>query len=322
MKEFMEFLSSREVLIVLIVGLVIGILFSTYFIIKKVSRKMKMKHNTKELTNLVLQIEEETKKEEAVMDKIIEEVKNVEVEAEIINEEVIEVKKEVVPVVVEEKEELIVEDVVKNDHVGIKKEEEELKYTGITPSKTEAQEELRKATEELLKTQIEQTNDIIDLTKFEAEQEENAIISMEELMQKSEVLYQQNEVTQYQDEGNEPISLKDLEQRMSDIKTTPIEVIEEVGPVIIKEEVIETTASKTIDVSKDYNKVNINDAYKTEHVFKSSPIISPIFGIENNNNSTNSMELENTANYEKLDEEIRKTNEFLVTIKELQKNLD
>lgn len=321
MKEFIEFLSSREVLIVLIVGLVIGILFSTYFIIKKVSKKMKVRHNTKELTNLVLQIEEETKKEEAVMDKIIDEVKNNEVQAEFISEEVIEVKKGVVPIVLEEKEE-VTATVNENVSVEIKKEEEELKYTGLTPSKTEAQEELRKATEELLKTQIEQANDIIDLTKFEAEQEENAIISMEELMRKSEVLYQQNEITQYQDEGNEPISLKDLEKKMNDIKTTTIEDIEEVGPVIIKEEVIESTAPKNIDLSKDYNKVNINDAYKAEHVFKSSPIISPIFGIENSNNSTNSMELENTANYEKLDEEIRKTNEFLVTLKELQKNLD
>ena len=34
------------------------------------------------------------------------------------------------------------------------------------------------------------------------------------------------------------------------------------------------------------------------------------------------IELENTANFEKLDEEIRKTNEFLMTLKELQKKLD
>ena len=34
------------------------------------------------------------------------------------------------------------------------------------------------------------------------------------------------------------------------------------------------------------------------------------------------MELENTANYDNLDEEIRKTNEFLMTLRELQKKLD
>ena len=40
-------------------------------------------------------------------------------------------------------------------------------------------------------------------------------------------------------------------------------------------------------------------------MFKSSPVILPIFGIEKKESTTN-MELENTANYEKLDEEIKK----------------
>ena len=34
------------------------------------------------------------------------------------------------------------------------------------------------------------------------------------------------------------------------------------------------------------------------------------------------MMLENTANYDKFDEEIKKTNEFIVTLKELQEKLD
>ena len=52
-------------------------------------------------------------------------------------------------------------------------------------------------------------------------------------------------------------------------------------------------------------------------------MISPVYGIEHpNTSSATDIELENTANYEKLDEEIRKTNEFLMTLKELQKKLD
>ena len=35
-----------------------------------------------------------------------------------------------------------------------------------------------------------------------------------------------------------------------------------------------------------------------------------------------SQELENTANYEKLDAEIKKTNDFLMTLKELHNHLD
>ena len=56
--------------------------------------------------------------------------------------------------------------------------------------------------------------------------------------------------------------------------------------------------------------------------FKSSPVISPVYGIEKEEISANELELENTANYEKLDEEIKKTNEFLMTLRELQKKLD
>ena len=49
-----------------------------------------------------------------------------------------------------------------------------------------------------------------------------------------------------------------------------------------------------------------------------------IFGIEKDEEtmSQTELELENTANYEKLDEEIKKTNEFLMTLRELQKKLD
>ena len=47
-----------------------------------------------------------------------------------------------------------------------------------------------------------------------------------------------------------------------------------------------------------------------------TPVISPICGLEKN--YKRDLELENTADYEKLDEEIKKTNEFLMTLKELQ----
>ena len=72
------------------------------------------------------------------------------------------------------------------------------------------------------------------------------------------------------------------------------------------------------------NTVKVEEPIYQEHKkFKSSPVISPVYGIERPSDvSHNDIELENTANFEKLDEEIRKTNEFLMTLKELQKNLD
>ena len=62
---------------------------------------------------------------------------------------------------------------------------------------------------------------------------------------------------------------------------------------------------------------------KSKTPYKPTPVISPIFGIEEDKlSSDNSLKLENTANYDKLDAEIRKTNEFLSKLKELQKKLD
>ena len=202
-----------------------------------------------------------------------------------------------------------------------------MQYTDAVPTQEEAKEELRQATIELLKAQEQQKveeSKNIELTEFEEEQEKNAIISVEELMKKSDILYEQNETTQYADEGNEPISLKDLERRMNNIK-------EEAKALDIKQQEPEIIESTPIEISKEEtNKVVLDDfysidktkAYNDDHIFKSSPIISPIFGIEKQHTNDNSLELENTANYEKLDEEIKKTNEFLGKLRELQKNLD
>ena len=53
--------------------------------------------------------------------------------------------------------------------------------------------------------------------------------------------------------------------------------------------------------------------------YKPTPFISPIFGLEKENKTN--LELENTADYDKLDEEIRKTNEYIMTLQELQNNV-
>ena len=62
------------------------------------------------------------------------------------------------------------------------------------------------------------------------------------------------------------------------------------------------------------------EAYKGD--FVSSPFISPVSGIDEESNSLAEIQLENTANLEKLEKEIRKTNEFLTILNDLKKNLD
>ena len=60
-----------------------------------------------------------------------------------------------------------------------------------------------------------------------------------------------------------------------------------------------------------------------------SPVISPVYGtmkeeetIHDDFTSSAKLKLEQTANLEKLDEELKKTNEFLAVLKELKKKLD
>jgi len=373
MNELMEFLSTDEVRIVIAVAIAICILGTLYFIIEKSYHSKRKKRNTKELNELIEQLENNEKSnnivvEQPVIEKIIEPVTELKKETSIEKENPAEViplkvvtleeKKQEVPLVIpieefeknkeenstpvleiKEENKTLPKDSVTDIYEKVKdeietldlddnKKEESLQYTDAVPNQEEAKEELRKATIELLKAQEKQEQQEesknIELTEFEEEQEKNAIISVEELMKKSDVLYEQNEVTQYADEGNEPISLQDLEMRMNNIK-------EEAEALNIKEQEPEIIESRKVEVKEpETNKVVLDDfysidkakAYNDDHVFKSSPIISPIFGIEKQQPNDNSLELENTANYEKLDEEIKKTNEFLGKLRELQKNLD
>lgn len=368
MTTLTEFLESREVFIAVVVAVSICVIGTIYFLIEKRYKSKKIEQNSNMDTKLV-RVSDNQVVVEPVIDKIALEDKKSDVVIPVIKKEdtkqieeekVSMEKKEIIPEVERQEEQIVKQDFtpLKKDErpvipieefneeleeltpssvadiyeevkdkveqekleVSMPKEErvEKLEYTEIEPNQEEAKEELKRVTEELLRTQAMQEQDNIDLTKFEEQQEEEAIISMDELMKKSKTLYEQNEITQYEDEGNEPISLQDLESRMNkikeDVEVLDIEISKDVEPVVVSEE------TKKIKLD-DFNTISLKDAYKEDRVFKSSPVISPIFGIEKKESTTN-MELENTANYEKLDEEIKKTNEFLKTLKELQKKLD
>ena len=198
-----------------------------------------------------------------------------------------------------------------------KNEEEVIKYKDEVYTESEAKAELERITEELKKLEAEDKSENIELTKFETEQEENAIISLDELIAKGKTITEQNEVTQYQDDGNEPISIQELEERYKKEKEE-IEVLEEEP----KEK--RTTLSIDEFLGSNQSTVSVSEAYSSnKSTYHPSPIISPIYGIEKEPVKKNTtLELENTANYEKFDEEIRKTNEFLSKLKELQQKLD
>ena len=206
---------------------------------------------------------------------------------------------------------------------------EELQYTEIEPDKEEAQAELKRLTEELQKAQ--EVSKSISLTSLEEEQEANAIISLDELMKKSKEVHYENSIEKYEeDDENKPISIAELEQLKNNMSHSTETMIEETNPMPRIEIINDNNEEKVIYQEKlvldEFNNIKLEDnnvktPYNENRKFKSSPVISPVYGIESKELPNNNIELENTANYEKLDEEIKKTNEFLMTLKELQKNL-
>lgn len=375
MKNIIDFLATKEVLIVLaIIGLILFVYFILWFheFMKKHEEKKKLQNNTMQLNKLVEEVarankeenvkkntpitKEEPKKEEIKEEKIeIPEVNNTTivnpvivpeekaevVEAnptpEVVIESVASSPIEVEPVVVSVKENPVnindsimlnnqfeekvevVEPTVITPVESPKNEEEVIKYKDEVYTESEAKAELERITEELKKLESEEKEENIELTKFETEQEENAIISLDELIAKGKTITEQNEVTQYQDDGNEPISIQELEERYKREKEQ-VEVLE------VEEEPKEEKPKLSIDdfLSAKEKVTPLKEAYsEKKSTYHPSPIISPIYGIEEEPVRKNTtLELENTTNLQKFDEEIRKTNEFLSKLKELQQKLD
>ena len=345
MSGLIEFLTTEEMILVYVLVGIASVLYFIIYILDKTAMKRKQRQNTRELQKIVLEssadsLDEkvENVSEEPVLMPITEEMKVEEPEVKE-SEPVLEVSnvsqaEEVA--VMPEVERLSIEEqpvqvdateIISEESTELPKVEEELQYTSIEPDPSEAQAELMRLTETLEKAEEEVKN--IDLTAFEEEQEQNAIISLDELMSRNKALYESGELGKLEDEGNEPISLQDLEERMKAVQTE-VESIEAEPSIVTVEESISEPKQMVLDDFQavsisvpDTSKVEEKPVYQEHKKFKSSPVISPVFGIEKPvvNNSSD-IELENTANYEKLDEEIRKTNEFLMTLKELQKNLD
>ena len=372
--DILEFLATKEVMIVLII---VGIILFAYLILwfidylKKHDEKKKLQNNTLELNRLVEQVKLETEKNAS--DKEVKQINNEpkEPSKENIAENVVEIKpaketsllpKEDVPIVLEPKTTDVTiengftspieikpiitteakEELVKNDSillnnmykadvvvteqekiepVELKVEDTNLKYKDEVYTKTEAKKELERLTEELRKAETAE-NDVkenIQLTKFEEEQEENAIISLEELLEKGKSATLSEEIAQYEDEGNEPISIAELEARYKENKDMDVEILE----TETKKEESQPSTKVSIDDFLGVKAKPVTEFSKPSGTYKPSPIISPIYGIEKEPLAEKAnLSLEDTATYEKLDEEIRKTNEFLSKLRELQEKLD
>lgn len=322
--ELVEFLTSKEIIVVYVAAGLACLLCFIIYLVDKHNDRGRKRHNTRELNKLVEQIKDEVEIEE---DEVTYEEPVLEVvyeNPEPVVSNIVE-EKEVIPTI----EEVEIEESENIPSVEVlepipQKEELNIEYSSVEPNINEAKEELHKITEEL-KEQEEKVEEVIEnisLTEYEKEQEETAIISLEELVKKSKEMYEANELTQYSDEGNEPISIKEIEMRVGREAAPVTEQFAINNVVSIEEEKLEEIKENVQDkvVLDDLNTIKTKIEPEVKR-FKSSPIISPIYGIEKQE-VVNELELENTADYEKLDAEIKKTNEFLMTLKELQNKLD
>lgn len=201
--------------------------------------------------------------------------------------EIKEVEEEIQEIKVEETENVVVEAVEplieELDPVIVKIETEEEKNMD---SREKAQIELLKVEEELgHEFSLEDT-----ITNLEAIEEENAIISYQELLSNTAEL----EVVTCDDDGDEPITMDEVFK------------------------MFQNQTDEGIDITEMLSSVPLSEAYQGN--FSETPYLSPINGIEGE--SLTEIQLENTANLEKLEKEIRKTNEFLNILNELKKNLE
>ena len=231
------------------------------------------------------------------------------VDEETFGEEFKEVEEPVSKVVVEEvhdkeiPDEILISD-VKSDDVFFEEMEDEkfdvpevkvVKEEVVLPKVETVVEEKKEEKKRLdilaeldeLETNLPNKKD--DVTNFEIEQERTAIISLDELMKKSDELYDSNEVMQY-DDGNEPISIdevikmfnRDVEENVKEVPKVMQDIVEEQKPYSKKETI---------------------------------PFISSVYGIEKENNA---LEFENTATYEKLDR--ANYNDFVAKLREMNEN--
>lgn len=184
------------------------------------------------------------------------------------------------------------EDNVNNTVNDVKPIEQEVVYVANKPTEEDAKKELEEAAKKLV---YEEKNDLIGPTFFEKVQEEKSIISYDELLKAN---LDPDELDNYrvEDEGNEPITLDELYKKNID-------------------DLIEKQEEKI----NNFNKVQ--ELKEEPKRFKNSSVISPVFGIKSDNEYKKIETYKNT-NVKNIEDEIKKTEEFLSELKKLKERIE
>ena len=261
---------------------------------------------------LVKNKKEEDKKEEKVNNNKVD-VENKEQQLKTENENI-----EVLEDTIEIKNLIQNPEIQKNSIKDEKKNEKVAVNVSIENKEKEKQKQEEKLDEALQKVREVNNKDIKEIVKEKIKEEvelntkedieendkiddeEEAIISYDELKKSQTFGYTDEEMEKYVDEKDAIISIKELER------------------LYLESQQIETTVEEP-KIEFEVKKVEDLPQIKDDINFQNSPYISPVYGMSK---SEKELMLEQTANLEKLNEEIRKTNEFLKTLKDLKKNLE
>lgn len=195
--------------------------------------------------------------------------------------------------------EIIETNIENNEEITVLEEEEKKKKVDLD----EALKKVRAVEEN--NTELEKTKEIIlpDVETLDdyVQDEDDAIISYEELKNSQTFGYTDEEMDKYLDEKDAIISIQELEK------------------LYLESQKIEVQVEKTPKIEFEMKKVEDLPEISDSNNFQTSPMISPVYGMSKTDQE---LVLEQTANLEKLNEEIKKTNEFLKTLKDLKKNLE
>lgn len=347
MESIAKFITNNELLVLISLFLVIVILLVIVIVTDYINRK-KEEENSKDLIkdrnfNINNAFKEELNEETMDLTKDLSGYKDVMViEDEKNNNLVSEIKyveddnEELEKTKAQEELKHLKEELIRRDQ--LEKEEQKKQKTINEETINEIRRIVKEKFDEESKINLEKTKEldpvIININDIKEEEKENiidtskdmerdlllerqekeAIISIDQFNKLSDKIYELNEEIQYEDEGNEPISIQELEEYY---KTKEIN-LKEIQEAAKEEKIIEKQPEpKKIELP---DKFTLKD-YKDDNNFKSSPQISPVYGYNNISDQVNLKE-DNTTDLEKLSEELRKTTEFLNTLKELRKNLE
>ncbi len=167
----------------------------------------------------------------------------------------------------------------------------------------EAKQELKDITLKLL----EDNDEPIGHTAFETEQEEMSVISYDELKNINWDSIDESNDNLLKDNGDEPITIEELYQKQQTEQEDQPKPVVDTSPLFE-----ELTASPSID--KSYSDTN----------FETSKIISPVYGLLDDKN----IEVYSKENYQSnmntkdLENELKKTEEFLQELKDLKSTLN